>query len=210
MKKKKSLESKIATLTTSLSTVQSRIAALEKQLRPLKARQQSLIDHINSINEQLDFLPRSKVLHFFRSSAHASEQVNQRCLPFLQDGQWSKPTKWDNKIAQVMRNVFGIFGGFRHHQKEAINAAMSGADVRLHLILYPRKKSQYDCSQVFLVKPTGGGKSLCFQVHVYLLMPSTVLPHPPSPYHCRHHQLTNNNNDDNNNKYNNNNNNNNK
>ena len=131
--KKKKLESKIATLTTSLSTVQSRIAALEKQLRPLKARQQSLIDHINSINEQLDFLPRSKVLHFFRSSAHASEQVNQRCLPFLQDGQWSKPTKWDNKIAQVMRNVFGIFGGFRHHQKEAINAAMSGADVRLHL-----------------------------------------------------------------------------
>ena len=63
--KKNNLESKIATLTTSLSTVQSRIAALEKQLRPLKARQQSLIDHINSINEQLDFLPRSKVLHFF-------------------------------------------------------------------------------------------------------------------------------------------------
>ena len=63
--KKTNLESKIATLTTSLSTVQSRIAALEKQLRPLKARQQSLIDHINSINEQLDFLPRSKVLNFF-------------------------------------------------------------------------------------------------------------------------------------------------
>lgn len=56
--------------------------------------------------------------------------VNMWHFFFLKDGQWSKPTKWDSEIAHIMRDIFGISGSFRHHQKEAINAAMSGADVR--------------------------------------------------------------------------------
>ena len=58
---RKTLNSKLAKLMSSLSSVDSRIAVLEKQLRPLKKRKQSLIADINSIKEELDFLPQSEV-----------------------------------------------------------------------------------------------------------------------------------------------------
>ena len=58
---RKTLDSKLAKLMASLSSVDSRIAVLEKQLRPLKKRKQSLIADINSIKEELDFLPQSEV-----------------------------------------------------------------------------------------------------------------------------------------------------
>ena len=58
---------------------------------------------------------------------------------------WSDIFVWDKAVLEVNCEVFGNRAGFRPLQKEAINAALSGADC-------------------FVVLPTGGGKSLIFQL----------------------------------------------
>jgi superfamily II DNA helicase RecQ len=57
---------------------------------------------------------------------------------------WKENFPWDQCVESANSDVFGN-NGFRVHQKEAINAIMSGKDV-------------------FVSLPTGGGKSLCFQI----------------------------------------------
>ena len=61
-------------------------------------------------------------------------------------------------FAEALSNVFG-FHGFRDNQEDIVRAIMSGRDV-------------------FAVMPTGGGKSLCYQLPAHLLEGACVVISP--------------------------------
>ncbi|KAI8807373.1 P-loop containing nucleoside triphosphate hydrolase protein [Cladochytrium replicatum] len=65
---------------------------------------------------------------------------------------------WSNSIAQLAKSHWGITN-FRHNQLVAINAVLSRRDV-------------------FMVAPTGGGKSLCFQLPALILPGITLVISP--------------------------------
>ena len=64
----------------------------------------------------------------------------------------------ENDFSQALSNVFG-FHGFRDNQEDIVRAIVSGRDV-------------------FAVMPTGGGKSLCYQLPAYLLDGTCVVISP--------------------------------
>ncbi|MDP6451649.1 MAG: DEAD/DEAH box helicase, partial [Lentisphaeria bacterium] len=64
----------------------------------------------------------------------------------------------ENDFSEALSNVFG-FHGFRDNQEEIVRAIVSGRDV-------------------FAVMPTGGGKSLCYQLPAYLLEGTCVVVSP--------------------------------
>ena len=64
----------------------------------------------------------------------------------------------DNDFSKALSNVFG-FHGFRDNQEDIVRAIVSGRDV-------------------FAVMPTGGGKSLCYQLPAYLLDGTCVVISP--------------------------------
>ncbi len=71
---------------------------------------------------------------------------------------WTKAFDWDNLIRSANKEVFGNHT-LRKLQLEAINATMAG---------YP----------VFLSLPTGGGKSLCFQLPAVCSKGVTIVVSP--------------------------------
>ncbi|XP_043202639.1 ATP-dependent DNA helicase Q1-like [Amphibalanus amphitrite] len=78
--------------------------------------------------------------------ARLKERVTAGRVARLADQDWeTRRFPWSERLAAVLRDRFGIDSGFRPLQLSAINASMSGHDV-------------------MLVMPTGGGKSLCFQL----------------------------------------------
>ena len=79
-------------------------------------------------------------------------------LPTSRPGKFLEKFPWDNDIKEVLRNIFNIHQ-FRKHQKEAINAVLSKKDT-------------------FVVKPTGGGKSLIFQAPAVLEEGFTLVVSP--------------------------------
>lgn len=70
----------------------------------------------------------------------------------------AKKFPWSFQLAMHNRNVFGN-PGFRQNQREAMNAALSKKDV-------------------FILMPTGGGKSLCYQLPSLLSEGVTVVISP--------------------------------
>ncbi|KNC46518.1 ATP-dependent DNA helicase [Thecamonas trahens ATCC 50062] len=65
---------------------------------------------------------------------------------------------WDEPVQEAMESVFG-FSAFRYVQRGVINATLAGRDV-------------------FAVMPTGGGKSLCYQLPALLAPGVTIVVSP--------------------------------
>ena len=118
----------------------------ERKLLSLKSSRVVVTDEIKHLRKKLSRLEEEN--RALVSGINGLQEKLDR-LPNSQHGEWSKPYKWDVEVRSALRTFFGIQGDFRTHQREAINATMCGKDV-------------------FLIKSTGGGKSICFQIPALL------------------------------------------
>ncbi|DBA92021.1 TPA: hypothetical protein ACH3X2_14247 [Trebouxia sp. C0005] len=76
----------------------------------------------------------------------------------LEDKRWDATFPWTDELKNVLDRNFGT-KTFRANQKQAINASLAGKDV-------------------FVLMPTGGGKSLCYQLPALLSDGVTVVISP--------------------------------
>eukprot|EP00178_Gracilaria_changii_P023223 TRINITY_DN703_c0_g1_i1.p1 TRINITY_DN703_c0_g1~~TRINITY_DN703_c0_g1_i1.p1 ORF type:complete len:1340 (-),score=170.78 TRINITY_DN703_c0_g1_i1:1572-5591(-) len=101
--------------------------------------------------------PKEGTLRDLQGSQMTVFGPNDRAaLEWRDDGGRKFP--WSLQLAMENRSVFGN-PGFRPNQREAMNAALSGKDV-------------------FVLMPTGGGKSLCYQLPAVLRPGVTVVVSP--------------------------------
>lgn len=101
--------------------------------------------------------PQAGTLRELQGSQYNPAVSNEETIVRWRDGN-GRSFPWSLRIALDNRNVFGN-SGFRPNQREAMNAALSGKDV-------------------FVLMPTGGGKSLCYQLPALVTEGVTVVISP--------------------------------
>ncbi|KAK9866664.1 hypothetical protein WJX84_002518 [Apatococcus fuscideae] len=74
------------------------------------------------------------------------------------DKKWKARFAWTDELSRLNKDIFGN-NGFRPNQQQAINATLARKDV-------------------FLLMPTGGGKSLCYQLPALLSQGVTIVVSP--------------------------------
>ena len=103
---------------------------------------------IASIDDEIDRLKRKKKSLQEKKKAILDEEQKAK-EKSLQSQNWkTRSFAWSQNVSEILTDTFGL-SSFRSHQLETINASLSGLDV-------------------FLVMPTGGGKSLCYQLPALL------------------------------------------
>lgn len=105
---------------------------------------------INKINDQVN--SHQAII------SDAIQTRNTKNYKIAEKEKWSEPFEWDRK-AQMNLLKYYAYNKFRPNQKEIINAVMSDKDV-------------------FVCMPTGGGKSLCFQIPALMKKGITIVIMP--------------------------------
>ncbi|XP_013919354.1 PREDICTED: ATP-dependent DNA helicase Q1-like, partial [Thamnophis sirtalis] len=125
-------------MSTTLSVLQEELASVDDELQALEIQIQELLEHQQQLIQKKATL-KKKIRQFSDTESGSSKEADSA----TED--WKKEDfPWSTKIRAVLQKSFGL-QEFRPLQLETINATMAGRDV-------------------FLVMPTGGGKSLCYQL----------------------------------------------
>ncbi|KAL7982208.1 hypothetical protein Chor_009806 [Crotalus horridus] len=125
-------------MSTTLSVLQEELVSVDNELQALEIQIQELLEHQQQLIQKKTVL-KKKITQFSDTESGSSKETESA----TED--WNKEDfPWSTKIRDVLQKSFGL-QNFRPLQLETINATMAGRDV-------------------FLVMPTGGGKSLCYQL----------------------------------------------
>ncbi|KAI0933765.1 hypothetical protein AcV5_010489 [Taiwanofungus camphoratus] len=137
--------------TTVKQAVASTSATPEDGLMPELGSDDAIWGDVDNLPmEHLDEGPPSGSAAIYAPAAPPSSQhrhasrINLSSAPASQRNDEQTKTPYYPEIISKLKSVFGL-SSFRKHQLEAINATLAGRDV-------------------FVLMPTGGGKSLCFQL----------------------------------------------
>uniref|UniRef100_A0A182K6V6 ATP-dependent DNA helicase n=1 Tax=Anopheles christyi TaxID=43041 RepID=A0A182K6V6_9DIPT len=124
----------------------------------LNTHEQQIKEKLTVIEDKLARL-RSQKAHLLQLCEAIQHVRKQRKTAQQSDGDWEQENyPWSPKARELLTQVFSI-KDFRPKQLATINAIMSGNDV-------------------LLLAPTGGGKSLCFQLPALLSNGLTVVISP--------------------------------
>ena len=133
---------------------------------------------LEEVDRQLAALEQERAVLLARQ-ASLKETLNTKTV----DVDWSGAFAWDEEVARVKAQVFGIAAPFRPAQREAINCTISGSDcfvvMRTGPSVHPCRVLIGDASRVPCLThiyvthhrskhQTGGGKSLVYQLPALL------------------------------------------
>ncbi|XP_013412024.1 ATP-dependent DNA helicase Q1 [Lingula anatina] len=119
-----------------LTEVKEELQSIEGQIEELLERQQFLLDRKDNLTKLIQNTSAKPVSSASTSSSDGGDDSEKK---------WNKSDfPWSQKLDE-RRNVIFQIPNYRPHQLETMNATLSGKDC-------------------ILIMPTGGGKSLCFQL----------------------------------------------
>ncbi|KAI9206909.1 P-loop containing nucleoside triphosphate hydrolase protein [Polychytrium aggregatum] len=124
------------------------VAFLDAQIASLNEEIESLRRKRSELEQQ-----RSSILSSLQSLPPAPKSAASQAVDYDRED-----FAWSRGAGETAKKIWGI-DEFRHNQRAIINAVLSGRDV-------------------FVVMPTGGGKSLCFQLPAVLRSGLTVVISP--------------------------------
>ncbi|XP_044308080.1 ATP-dependent DNA helicase Q1 [Varanus komodoensis] len=125
-------------MTTTLSVLQEELSSVNGELKTLEIQIQELLEHQQELLQKKTVLEK-KIKQFSESESGSSKEINSSTE------EWNKEDfPWSTTVRDALQNTFKL-RKFRSLQLETINVTMARRDV-------------------FLVMPTGGGKSLCYQL----------------------------------------------
>ncbi|EMP25019.1 ATP-dependent DNA helicase Q1 [Chelonia mydas] len=126
-------------MTTTVSVLKEELVSTDSELQAVEIQIQELLERQQELIHKKTVL-KNKIKQFSEDSEAGESEETETSAEA-----WNKQDfPWYEKIKATFRNSFKL-QKFRSLQLETINATMAGKDI-------------------FLVMPTGGGKSLCYQL----------------------------------------------